>query len=332
MSQLNGPGRRVHHLMEWTGSEVLVWGGTNADGFAWSPVSNAWRQLPTMNQPAGYQRPGGTWTGSEFVVWGGYSSTYQNTGARYDPVTNVWRPMSTVQAPSARWSARLAWTGSEVMVFGGYGTLPDAGVGELNDGALYDPALDTWRALPTGAPAIGGATPTLLPIGNEVLVFSTCAQAGARLSLTSNQWLPMSMTNSPNSCGSSQPPVVSVWTGQELLSVGGPVGSGARYSPTTDTWSPLPAGPPCQSTYQTGVWTGRELLVWGGVRYTCPSNPPRVGYRFRPGTNTWVPMTALGQPTWEESSSSVWTGSELVLLGGGFSSAGGSTVSGRYRP
>ena len=41
---------------------------------------------------------------------------------------------------------------------------------------------------------------------------------------------------------------------------------------------------------------------------------------------------ALGQPTWEESSSSVWTGSELVLLGGGFSSAGGSTVSGRYRP
>ena len=318
--------------MEWTGSEVLIWGGTAANGFAWNPVTDTWRALPSAGQPPGWQRPGGTWTGSEFVVWGGYSSTYQNTGARYDPVADQWQPMSTVNAPSARWSSRLAWTGSEVLVFGGYGPLPDAGLGALDDGALYNPTLDTWRPLPPGAPAVGGGSPSLIPAGSEVFVFSTCSRVGARLNLTTNQWLPMSMTGAPNACGSSQPPAVSVWTGQELITIGGSGGSGARYSPATNSWSPLPAGAPCDSTYQTGVWTGSEVLVWGGVRYTCATNPPRIGYRFRPGTNTWVPMSAVGQPMWEESASSVWTGSEFVLYGGGFSSAGGSTVSGRYRP
>lgn len=319
--------------MEWTGSEVLIWGGTTRDGFAWNPVTDTWRAMPSAGQPLGWQRAGGTWTGSEFVVWGGYGSAFQNTGARYDPVSDQWHPMSTVNAPSARASTEAVWTGSEVLFFGGYGFLPDGGLGELNDGALYDPALDTWRSLPAGAPATQSSTPpSLVLAGSEVLIFSTCTQAGARLNLTTNQWQPMSMTGAPNACGANQAAVLSVWTGQELLSIGGSVGTGARYSPATDTWSPLPAGPSCASVHQAGVWTGSEVLVWGGVRYTCATNPPRIGYRFRPGTNTWVPMSSVGQPMWEESSSSVWTGSEFVLYGGGFSSAGGSTVSGRYRP
>jgi hypothetical protein len=39
---------------------------------------------------------------------------------------------------------------------------------------------------------------------------------------------------------------------------------GALYHPDTDTWQPLPASPLAPRYRATAVWTGEELVIWGG--------------------------------------------------------------------
>jgi hypothetical protein len=41
-------------------------------------------------------------------------------------------------------------------------------------------------------------------------------------------------------------------------------GGAAAYEPARDTWQRLPAGPLSARIEQSAVWTGRELIVWGG--------------------------------------------------------------------
>jgi N-acetylneuraminic acid mutarotase len=348
MSVTNGPGQRVEHIMAWTGAEVIVWGGTQPSGGAWSPATDTWRTLPTANQPAGFRRSDGVWTGSELIIWGGATaatslSAYQGGGARYDPVTNQWTPMSTTGAPSPRWLHRLVWTGSEVMVFGGVGLLPDAGSGTLGDGALYNPLTDQWRPLPSTNAPTPRYRPDMLRAGNEVIVYGgndvTCHRDGARFDPTTNQWTAMSTTNAPPSlCGFVWTGAVSVWTGIDVLFFGqysgDPQVSGFRYRPATDTWSTLPRGDPCDRNEATGVWTGSEFITWGGGTYVGCSTPfnSRRGYRYRPATDTWAPMTLTGNPTQRERVGAVWTGSEMVLYGA--NGGGGSSLefAARYRP
>lgn len=327
--------------MVWSGSEVLLWGGDTMGG-AWNPSTDSWRTLPTAGQPAGLFRTDGAWTGTELIIWGGSNGspgTYEGTGARYRPTTNSWQPMSTVGAPSPRWLHRATWTGSELMVFGGFGGYPDGGVGELGDGALYDPASDSWRPLPSAQAPTARVRPVMVLAGHEVIVFGGCRlDTGARFDLRTNQWTPMSTVGAPLNCVASWSSHAAAWTGTELLVVGGyepdPAVGGARYDPRTDTWSALPRGDPCSRTDTSAVWTGDELLVWGGAAYAgCSSSSNTwAGFRFRPATNAWVRMSTLRQPQWGERVGAVWTGSELMLYGARDSMAQVMSLSGRYQP
>ena len=68
-----------------------------------------------------------------------------------------------------------------------------------------------------------------------------------------------------------------VWTGTEFIVWGGrgdwqsPIGypaldTGGRYDLGTDTWTPtsMVAVPPGRENHVV-VWTGNEMIVWGGV-------------------------------------------------------------------
>jgi hypothetical protein len=64
-----------------------------------------------------------------------------------------------------------------------------------------------------------------------------------------------------------------VWTGQQLLAWGGQTvraGSfvapphGVAYDPTRNRWSPLPKSPLRGRTGHLAVWTGTQMLIWGG--------------------------------------------------------------------
>jgi hypothetical protein len=53
-----------------------------------------------------------------------------------------------------------------------------------------------------------------------------------------------------------------VWSGIHNLV---PLGTGGIYNPSTGTWSGISTGDaPSARGYHTAVWTGDEMVVWGG--------------------------------------------------------------------
>jgi hypothetical protein len=63
-----------------------------------------------------------------------------------------------------------------------------------------------------------------------------------------------------------------VWTGSEMIVWGGlsgPLNTGGRYNPSTDSWTATsPSNAPQERVSHTAVWTGMEMIVWGGTDLT----------------------------------------------------------------
>jgi len=109
-----------------------------------------------------------------------------------------------------------------------------------------------------------------------------------------------------------------VWTGKEVLVVGGVSGTektdvsdGAAYNPATRTWRKLPAGSGVTGDVEAAAWTGHTAVFWAG---NSPMGPVR-GAVYDPSTNRWrrLPSGPLGP---REGYWSAWTGKELLIVGG----------------
>jgi hypothetical protein len=69
---------RVEAAAVWTGSRLLIWGGTTRPGSsavprhgqAYDPRTNRWSPLPQAPLP-GRARPTAVWTGRSLITWGG---------------------------------------------------------------------------------------------------------------------------------------------------------------------------------------------------------------------------------------------------------------------
>lgn len=106
--------------------------------------------------------------------------------------------------------------------------------------------------------------------------------------------------------------------------------TGGVYVPSTDTWrltSTVNAPDPRYA--HTAVWTGNEMIVWGGIGSTNTGN---TGARYNPASNTWtVTSVTASTPAKRGAHTAVWTGSEMIVWGG----RSGSTAydnGGRYVP
>lgn len=131
----------------WTGSEMVVWGGTEliddaehpvADGAAFDPTSGQWR-LVAPSPLSARSSAAVVWTGTEMVVWGGSNAgEFLGDGAAYDPAEDSWRPIAAGPLAPAMMPA-VVWTGSEMVIVGGLNLDGQA--------AAYDPEADTWRSL-----------------------------------------------------------------------------------------------------------------------------------------------------------------------------------------
>jgi hypothetical protein len=149
-STSNAPTARYSHTVIWTGSEMIVWGGSprSNTGGRYNPVADSWTATSTTNAPTARDYHTAVWTGSEMIVWGGSvgTSTYENTGGRYNPATESWIPIefayvevpdsssggftrlpysSGVRTPIGRSSHTAVWTGNQMILFAGneYGDL-----------------------------------------------------------------------------------------------------------------------------------------------------------------------------------------------------------------
>src|SRR5213593_3499815 len=77
-STTSAPAGRASHTAVWTGSEMIVWGGTDGSSFLntggrYNPSTDSWTATSTTGAPAGRANHTAVWTGSEMIVWGGAS-------------------------------------------------------------------------------------------------------------------------------------------------------------------------------------------------------------------------------------------------------------------
>ena len=83
-----------------------------------------------------------------------------------------------------------------------------------------------------------------------------------------------------------------VWGGQN--GNGNPLSSGGRYNPSTGTWTATStSNAPAARNLHTSIWTGSEMIVWGGVG---SSGHLDTGGRYNPSTNSWSATSTTNAP------------------------------------
>ena len=84
-------------------------------------------------------------------------------------------------------------------------------------------------------------------------------------------------------------------------------------------------------TNQTTIWTGTEMIAWGGTQDgTITIN---TGSRYNTTTNIWKSTNTTGAPTARARHTAIWTGTEMIVWGGrGNDSYRGINTGGRYNP
>ncbi len=112
-------------------------------------------------------------------------------------------------------------------------------------------------------------------------------------------------------------PEVSVWSGRELIVLGNKAGGrgvvGGAYEPTRRAWRILDFPYRGWSGFE-GVWTGAELVLWGGPDHS--ERPRHRGAIYDPATGSWR-KTSAAPIAGRWSHSVVWTGTEMIVWGGG---------------
>jgi N-acetylneuraminic acid mutarotase len=331
------PSARKKHSAVWTGTEMIVWGGDGLKtGGRYDPSSNSWTPTTTgAFVPAARTGHTATWTGAEMIVWGGdpdgpYYPGILNTGGRYDPATDAWTPTSTgLNVPSARVGHTAVWTGTRMIVWGGAQPYP------MNDGALYDPSSDTWSPTSTGANAPTGRTEhTAVWTGTRMIVWGGRGYinfvmmnlpTGGNYDPATDSWTPTTLTGVPL----GREGHTAVWAANEMIVWGGDVdadpepfvvNTGGRYNPSSNTWTATSiANAPAARGAHTAIWTGAEMIVWGGRDNRQYGNPSSLatGGRYDPVNDTWTAVSTEGAvPAARHSHGSIWTGKEMIVWGG----------------
>ncbi|MEZ4768008.1 MAG: hypothetical protein R2844_06215 [Caldilineales bacterium] len=66
----------------------------------------------------------------------------------------------------------------------------------------------------------------------------------------------------------------------------------------------------------TAVWTGAELIIWGGCSSVVCSAAVDTGGRYDPAGDGWTPTAQTGAPAARASHSAIWTGDSMIVWGG----------------
>jgi N-acetylneuraminic acid mutarotase len=137
---------------------------------------------------------------------------------------------------------------------------------------------------------------------------------GGRYDPTTDGWTATSIVNAPTGRESH----TAVWTGNEMIVWGGlgcgsncRLNTGARYNPTMDSWTATSAAnAPSARWDHTALWTGSEMIIWGGTDQT---NYLHTGGRYNPSTDSWTPTGLANVPPGRYHHTAVWTGSEMIV-------------------
>ena len=276
----NAPEARTGASAVWTGSEMIIWGGRNFRGWLptggrYNPESDSWELLPDANAPEARTEYSAVWTGQEMIIWGGISRN-SGTGARYNPDSDAWTTMA--RGP---WSDRYhtaVWTGEEMLVWFGRYTFT-----ATEEGHRYDPAENEWddRVSNEGGPnrarnysAVWDGTAMIIWGGTMwVDEITVPTETGARYHSRMDRWITISTVDAPVA-PEGFAPIALLGDGEVFFWMGD---RGARYDFNADAWRMM--NPFNQPSGGTAVWTGSEMIVWGG---RDESEPLASGARYVP--------------------------------------------------
>ena len=220
-------------------------------------------------------------------------------------LAGTWRRLPAAPLAGGLHQYASVWTGRELLVFG---VVFDHQATGRSAGAAYNPVTRTWRKLPSPPVPVQNREGGYHAVwtGTEMLGWGMGLDAA--YNPTTNRWRRLS--------GSVSGPSVMVWTGRQVLTWGGGCcgdnsADGAAYTPSTDTWRPLPRGP-LTGRHTSGVWTGRELIVAGGT--TAEGKLFGDAAAYNPSTHSWRRLAAMPAPRARATAS--WTGTEVLVVGG----------------
>ena len=221
-----------------------------------------------------------------------------------------WQPVGPLRG---RHGQVAVWTGSELMIWGG--DRP----GRFATGAAYDPATEGWRLVAPGLLENRSGAAAVWT-GREVLAWGGLSPGGyladgGAYDPGTDHWRLLSPSPLRGRI-----PLASAWTGKELVLVGA-AGAGrstgltdtAAYDPATDTWRVLEPVP-VRLNEGVGVWTGRELVVYGGLldgaRRPLTRDDRAKGAALDPATGRWRLLPSA--PLSEQALAAAWTGRQMV--------------------
>lgn len=297
------PSARDSHTAVWTGStgttnanRMVVWGGLGLtadlnDGGIYNPALNTWSSISTANTPTARDSHTAVLVGDKMVVWGGIdqSNNPLDTGGVYDTINNVWSATTTTGAPSPRFAhtaiSAVTGTWNLMIVWGGDNVTTPPTIFSFNDGGVYDVINDTWTS----------ATGTTNSLYTKK-AFHTAVWTGETGTTNANRMI--------------------VWGGYDSGSSTGDVNTGAIYDPINNIWTSVTSSTsstPSARDSHTAVWTGKEMIVWGGISGLVDVN---TGCRYNPVTDTWETISTIGAPTERDSHTAIWTGNEMIIWGG----------------
>jgi N-acetylneuraminic acid mutarotase len=335
---------RAEHTAVWTGTEMIVWGGSGpgyfGDGGAYNPTTDTWRYIPTSLVSPRIDHVA-VWSGTEMIIWGGVVSTNDSasiTGGRYDP-GGTWRVTSPPpQSFVGRSGHAAAWFAptSEMIIFGGRA----AAGNQLNDGAAYNPTTDTWRILATSQ--LNPREQAGMVVANgKVVVFGgygTNVNDYAEYDPANDSWSVPVTPSIPERI-----PSVSVSDGTNAFFWGGSrvnnppqYGSGLVVVPGKPEVliSEAPTSILALSGRDHAVgWAAQnQFWIWGGEQTTTDAGAPLLndGAQYDLTKQAWVAaIPSTGAPSARERATAVWTGTEAIVWGGD-SATGAAAVQSDY--
>ncbi len=347
------PEGRWGHSAVWTGSEMIVWGGVvpsgaTQTGAKYNPANDAWIPISTNGAPIARFDHRAVWTGSNMIVWGGQTNSSPNnidyeTGGIYDPQTDSWTSLPMAGVPLRRHGHTAIWTGTQMSVWGGRYETNTVTNTWLNSGGILVPSTSSWTGMASNTAPLARASHSAVWADNltSMIVWGGIGfsdsglNSGGVYAFANDTWNATPTLGAPSGRNSHS----AIWTGSEMIVWGGnnnlgppnySTNDGARLNPISLTWTPTTQLNAPQPRYQhVAVWTGTEMIIWGGINSTFVN----TGGRYNPNANSWAPTpTTAGVPKARTAHTAVWTGTEMIIFGGSGTKAFYQNTIGRYNP
>ena len=256
--------------------------------------------------------------GKMYVLGGFGAGKARGTVYEYDPATNAWTKKQPMARP-VHHQAMVAANG-KIYVFGGF-VYPASGNGwEPVDNAWeYDPAADTWKALPP-LPArrgsalafevggkfyvIGGASTH--PGSKELAITGTgparAVDANEMFDLATGRWesrqpLPTARNHAFGGVVNGKIYVIGGRTGHGFITAATNTDLVEEYDPVADTWGALKARmPTARSGGGWGTYNGKIYVAGGEVANAQLVAAFRAVEAYDPAANAWTTLPSMPIP------------------------------------